>query len=139
MTCLRSDNLRCACGSPVFNRKRGLCKYCYQQEYRVTHYVPKLAGLPALGSPCRRCDSGSVAYRKGGLCAKCRAREIRGPSQRDVNPRSMTCINCGEDRSGQGAKDRCFKCWRYEKRHGIERPAKFWGRKRIPGVALRAD
>src|SRR5438128_766538 len=98
---------QCACGKPVWIKKRGQCQTCYMRLYMRT-YRPH-----SERSACVGCGAVGISQ-EFTHCAKCRPR--KAPSMRPQRP----CRVCGQVCTGARksyCSDRCADLWR--KRPGV--------------------
>jgi hypothetical protein len=100
--------------------------------------------MPTHCAHCRREFDVEVTYAHArGLCWGCYLAWRRTGQLPDLAAREarrargqQRCVNCGRDRMGLGAYQRCGTCATYWQRHGVDRP---WGRQREPDLRRAAS
>ena len=103
-TCVRGD------GHPVYVKRRGLCKPCYESDYRAKTLGEKVAPGPIPGA--RKCsrDDCNEPHKAHGLC-----RNHLYEVQKDNIPPEKMCDFDGCTNAKSGAKDLCVGHWRQHK------------------------
>lgn len=103
-TCVRGD------GRPVYVKRRGLCKPCYEADYHAGNLGEKVKSGPVAGQRTCSRDDCNEPHKAHGLC-----RNHLYEVQKSNVPPEKQCTFKGCDKPKSGRKDLCVGHWRQQR------------------------